>query len=79
MEPTRELIDDIFRERVLRARAKSIEDKFLAGAQLFEEVCQRMAAGLRAENPGADEATIAQLLERRLDLLRRLRSSNVGQ
>ena len=59
MEPTRELIDDIYRERVCAARAMSPEEKFLAGARLFEEVCERMAAGLRAENPGADEATIA--------------------
>jgi hypothetical protein len=76
MEPTQELVDAIYRERVHRARRTPIEAKLLAGAELFEEACQRMAWGLRAENPGADDATIALLLRRRLELLDRLRSSN---
>jgi hypothetical protein len=75
MGPTQELVDEIYRERILRARATSPEDKLLAGARIFEEVCERIATGLRDENPGADEATIHELLRRRLDLLRRFRSS----
>ncbi len=72
MEPIRELADAIYRERVLRARRTPIEQKIAAGGELFEEVCERMADGLRDENPGADEATIQELLRRRLALLRRL-------
>lgn len=72
MGPTQELVDAIYRERVLRARRTPIEFKLRAGGELFEEVCQRMADGLRDENPGADEATIQDLLRRRLALLRRL-------
>ncbi len=72
MEPIRELADAIYRERVLRARRTPIEHKLRAGGELFEEVCQRMADGLRDENPGADEATIQDLLRRRLALVRRL-------
>jgi hypothetical protein len=75
MNPIQELADDIYRERVLRARRTPIEQKIFAGAELFEGVCERMAAGLRHENPGADEATIQELLRRRLDLLRRLESA----
>jgi len=75
MEPTQELIDDIYRERVRRAREVTIEQKFLAGFELFEEVCERMSAGIRHENPGADEQTVQELLRQRLALLRRLRSS----
>jgi hypothetical protein len=74
MEPTRELIDEIYRERVLRARQVPLEQKLFAGARLFDEVCDRMRAGLRDENPEADCATIEELLRRRLDLLRRLDS-----
>jgi hypothetical protein len=74
MEPTQELIDDIYRERVLRARRTPIEQKISASGELFDGVCERMAAGLRDENPGVDEATIQQLLRRRLALLRRLES-----
>jgi hypothetical protein len=72
MEPIRELADAIYRERVLRARRTPIELKIAAGGELFEGVCERMADGLRDENPGADEATIQELLRRRLALLRRL-------
>lgn len=75
MVPTKEIIDEIYRDRVLRARATPLEEKLLAGARLFEDVCERMAAGLRDENPEADEETIQELLRRRLDLLRRLRTS----
>jgi hypothetical protein len=75
MEPTQELADAIYRDRVLRARQTPLEKKLLAGAQLFDEVCDRMRAGLRDENPGADAATIEELLRRRLDLLKRLRSA----
>ena len=74
MEPTQELADAIYRDRVLRARQTPLEKKLLAGAELFDEACDRMRAGLRDENPGADTATIEELLRRRLDLLRRLRS-----
>jgi hypothetical protein len=74
MEPTIELIDDIYRERVLRARRTPIEQKILAGGDLFEGVCERMAAGLRDENPGADEDKIQELLRHRLAILRRLES-----
>ena len=72
MGPTQELVDAIYRDRVLCARRTPIELKLRAGGDLFEEVCQRMADGLRDENPGADEATIQDLLRRRLALVRRL-------
>ncbi len=74
MGPTQELVDDLYRERVLRAREIPPEQKLSAGARIFEEVCERMAAGLRDENPGADEAAIEHLLRRRLELLRRVRA-----
>lgn len=74
MQPTQELLDDIYRERVLRARLVPLEQKLLAGGELFESVCDRMRDGLRDENPGAGRETIEVLLGRRLELLRRLRS-----
>lgn len=73
MGPTQELADAIYRERIERARRMSPEEKFLAGGELFEDVCERMAAGLRHENPAADETTIQELLNRRFELLQRLR------
>jgi hypothetical protein len=72
MEPSTSVIDTLYRDRVLRARQESLEAKFLAGAELFEQVCVRMRAGLIDENPGADGAMIEQLLRNRLERLRRL-------
>jgi hypothetical protein len=73
MGPTEELIDEIYRERVCRARRTAVEDKFLAGPQLFAAACRRMADGIRNENPGVDEQRVQELLAQRLALLQRLR------
>ncbi len=79
MQPTAELIDAIYREKVLRARRSPIDRKVLAGAEIFEMVCRRMTDGLRAEMPDADNAEIQELLRQRLDRLRRLRDADVRQ
>lgn len=75
MGPTPELVDAIYRERVLRARRTPPERKFLAGAELFETGCQVMAAGIRHQNPDADERQVREILLQRLALGRRLRDA----
>ncbi len=72
MQPTKELIDAIFRERVEKARSMSPADKLLAGPRLFDQVCQRMAAGIRSQFPEADERRVQEILRERLALVRRL-------
>jgi hypothetical protein len=72
MEPTKELIDAIYRERVLRARATPPAEKFLQGARLFDMVCRIMRDGIRNQYPEADERRIEELLVHRLELARRL-------
>ena len=79
MAPTHEMIDSIFRDKVLRARAMSPEEKFQSAGRLFDEMCERMAAGLRRENPQAEETTIRELLRLRLQRLQRLRDADVRQ
>jgi hypothetical protein len=39
MQPTRELIDSIYRERVLRAREMPVGYKLMVGAELFDGAC----------------------------------------
>ncbi|HZV07477.1 MAG TPA: hypothetical protein VE999_20500 [Gemmataceae bacterium] len=75
MEPTQELVDSIYRERVLRARRTPLEEKLLLGPQLFEEVCGRMADGIRYQYPDADEQRVQEILQARLALYQRLRKS----
>ncbi len=72
MEPTQQFVDVLYRERVLRARRMSAAEKFRAGAELFEGVCRRMRAGIRAQFPDADEARVTQILRQRLALSKRL-------
>ncbi len=72
MEPTRELGDQLYRDKVLAARAMTPTERMLAGAQLFEFACKIAAAGIRAQYPGASEEEVAQRLAARLELGRRL-------
>lgn len=73
MEPTQELVDSIYQERVLRARRIPLDTKLLLGPQLFEEACGRVADGIRSEYPDADEQRVQEILRARLDLYQRLR------
>ncbi len=72
MKPSKELIDDLFRKRVLRARRMSPEEKLLAGPRLFDSMCAIMRDGIRDERPDADEAEVERILRQRLALQRKL-------
>jgi hypothetical protein len=72
MEPSKELIDQLYREQVLRARAMPPEEKVALGLRLFDRSCRIMADGIRDEFPDADEARVQEILRARLALARRL-------
>jgi hypothetical protein len=72
MEPTKELIDALYWERVERARQMAPADKVQAGLRLFELTSRIMADGIRDQFPDADEHRIQEILRERLALSRRL-------
>lgn len=72
MEPTQELIDSIYRERVLRARAMPLGEKLLTGVQLFDEACQWMEVGIRSRFPEADDEEVRRILIEQVNRLRRV-------
>jgi hypothetical protein len=72
MKPTQELVDEIYRQRVRRARATPPEQKILDSFRLFEFSHRIMLDGIRNENPEADERQIQELALRRFEILRRL-------
>ena len=74
MDSIKDLADDIYRERVLRARATPPEEKLLAGPRLFEQACRIMIDGIRHQFPDADENRVLEILRERLALSRRLES-----
>jgi hypothetical protein len=72
MEPIAQLADEIYRDRVLRARRMSPEEKMLAGPRLFEMACQIARDGIRSQHPEATEEEVHAMLRRRLAIGRRL-------
>lgn len=72
MEPTKELMDQLYRERADRARAMPPEAKVALGLRLFDRPCRIMADGIREEFPDADEDRVQDILRERLALARRL-------
>ena len=69
---TQRLIDELFREELIEARAMSPEQKLLLGEELFAYACSITMAGIRNQFPDADETEQRRILERRLELQRKL-------
>jgi hypothetical protein len=69
-----QLIRDIYREKVERARAMSDTEKLLAGPRLFERSCRIMCDGIRDQFPQASEEEVLRILQDRLAIVRRLES-----
>ncbi|MBI1914855.1 MAG: hypothetical protein HYS12_08970 [Planctomycetes bacterium] len=72
MGPTQELVDAIYRERVLRARETPSDLKLLDGLRLFDYACRITADGIRNQYPDADEQRVREILAQRIALQRRL-------
>jgi hypothetical protein len=68
MEPSQELIDDIYRERVLRARRTPPAEKFLDGPRLFDYACRITKSGIRSQYPEASEQAVDEILAKRIAL-----------
>ena len=66
--PYSALVDEIYRERVVRARRTSPEEKFLAGEDLFEYACSITLAGIQNQNPEFTTEECQRELSRRLAL-----------
>jgi hypothetical protein len=72
MEPTQELVDALWADKVRAARRMSPADKLLAGPRLFDSVRRVMIAGIRHQFPGADELKVRAILRERLAFARKL-------
>jgi hypothetical protein len=70
------LIDELYRQELIEARAMSPEDKVLAGQQLFEAACRITLAGISHQFPDASPEQCREILRRRLDLQRKLEASS---
>ncbi len=71
-DPTQNLIDAIYIEKVLRARRQSLEVKFLCGTRLLVYAKSATLSGIRAQHPQLCERQARTELARRLAISRRL-------
>lgn len=65
------LIDELYRERILRARNASPENKILAGQRLFESACEITLIGIRRDFPELSEEQRRKILRDRLKMRRK--------
>lgn len=72
MDNIKELADAIDADRLQRARERRPMLKLLDGFELFDEVCGRMRAGIRAQFPNADHSQVETILRERIDRLREI-------
>ncbi len=72
MHMSAEDIRRIDRDRVQRARQEPMEEKLVAGIELFELACEFARAGIRMQQPQADAATVEDILRRRLAIAREM-------
>jgi hypothetical protein len=70
VQPTKELIDAVYRERVERARRTAPADRLRMGLQLFSLTSRLMADGIRARFPDADAQRVQLILREQLALIR---------
>ena len=75
MDPIKQLADEIYRDRVRRARRMSIAEKSLAVPELFDLACRISRDGIRAQHPEADDRQVEELLRRRLAIAERLEAA----
>jgi hypothetical protein len=68
MEPTPELVEALDREDIEQARRMTFEQKFMAGAELFDYACDISKSGTRWQNPGFNEQQVMAELRRRVSL-----------
>jgi hypothetical protein len=72
VQPTRQLIDELYAEKVRRARATPIEKKLEAGPMLYEFAHEAARAGIRAQFPNITPQEVEAKLQQRLALAARL-------
>ncbi len=79
MEPTPELLDALYRDKVIAARQRTPEQKFLAAGDMFVSLIERMRMGIRMQSPQANEDDVQRELHRRFEISRILEHSRESQ
>jgi hypothetical protein len=70
MEPTQELIDQLWWDKIEQSRSMTESQRLEAGAELFDYACDITRAGIRMDHPEYSDADVERELRRRLDWAR---------
>ncbi len=70
--PSEALSNELWREEILRARRIPGAVRFAQAGELFDEMCERMLAGIRARFPGRSDAEHRRMLFEQFEIARRL-------
>jgi hypothetical protein len=70
--PDAALLEALYRDEVLQARAMPPDEKLMAGERLFAWACAVTLAGIRDQFPQATEEECQGILSQRLALARKL-------
>ena len=79
MNEFKPLIDQLYREEILRARAQTPQQRVAAAFDLAPFAHGLMMSGIRHQHPGADEAAVWKEAQRRIAIARRLNEWKVYQ
>jgi hypothetical protein len=72
MEPTQEMVDELFRERIRRGGDTPPDQKILDSLRSFDLSCRLMDDGIRHEFPDADDAEVRRIRSERINRIRKL-------
>ena len=70
---TKRWLDEVYRQRVLEARATPPEEGAFAGFRIFDQECQLAREGIRSRHPDASDEQVQQILADWLELTNDLR------
>jgi len=71
------LIDAVFRDKVLRARQMSMEQRLFESAGLFDLNCQLICGAIRSQFPEVSSEQVQQEYSRRLQIARIIDSAGM--
>jgi hypothetical protein len=73
------LADAIYRDKVLRARGRTLDERIREGMECFDLSCRLMADGVRQQFHPIDEPGVWRKVGERLDRLRRMEERGIYQ
>ncbi len=76
-DETKELMDAIYLEKILRARRTPIDEKIMDGPRLFDMNCAMARSGIRSQFPHFTEEQVRQELKRRLAIARSIDDASI--